>query len=487
MRLEKSFLILATMLKGVKNSLYNKIKKYFIIISLIVPFFILLGTMLSYKIFSPMISAIITGNKSMFFSFISSSMLNVTLITFVVYIILINSNNDSSNYSKIIKWLPLTKQEKICAQTLQELFFIVITNLCYVVFFHLPSFIGCKVSIKFMTIYLLSVIIQSLLTYFLLNIIYLSIIRLLYFISHKQFIRELASIILGVNSFIYLVSKINLESLLVKSKTYSLSIVNILLPITDMFMGYEYFNYADVRNCLVISGIILFLGIFITIILGGIELDNRNLMLFKYIPKSNNKFLWIVIKEIKHIARSETNISNFFVLICVIISVGFLDASTINTTVVNLLLSSFCSIFSLNSFGEDRNFSIYSNIVPISNKLISYGKLIGNLIVGILIYAILYFIVFTYLGMDLDIFKDGILYTALGVVVIYTYGIVVPVREKEPFSNIIVFLSFAAICILISVISMTFSGSYLYEFIVGSVVVIIFMIPRLYKLNSLLD
>ncbi|MDK2564199.1 hypothetical protein QOZ84_11615 [Romboutsia sedimentorum] len=266
-----------------------------------------------------------------------------------------------------------------------------------------------------------------------------------------------------------------------------MSIVNILLPITDMFMGYEYFNYADVRNCLVISGIILFLGIFITIILGGIELDNRNLMLFKYIPKSNNKFLWIVIKEIKHIARSETNISNFFVLICVIISVGFLDASTINTTVVNLLLSSFCSIFSLNSFGEDRNFSIYSNIVPISSKLISYGKLIGNLIVGILIYAILYFIVFTYLGMDLDIFKDGILYTSLGVVVIYTYGIVVPVREKEPFSNIIVFLSFAAICILISVISMTFSGSYLYEFIVGSVVVIIFMIPRLYKLNSLLD
>lgn len=487
MRLEKSFLILTTMLKGVKNSLYNKIKKYFIIISLIVPFFILLGTILSYKIFSPVISAIITGNKSMFFSFISSSMLNVTLITFVVYIILINSNNDSSNYSKIIKWLPLTKQEKIFAQTLQELFFIVITNLSYVIFFHLPSFIGSKVSIKFITIYLLSIIIQSLLTYFLLNIIYLSIIRLLYFISHKKFIRELASIILGINSFIYLVSKINLESLLVKSKTYSFSIINILLPITDMFMGYKYFNYADVRNCLVASGIILFLGVFITIMFGGIELDNRNLMLFKYIPKNNNKFLWIVIKEIKHIARSETNISNFFVLISIIVSVGFLDSSTINSTLANLLLSSFCSMFSLNSFGEDRNFSIYSNIVPVSSKLIPYGKLIGNLIVGILIYTVLYFIVFTYLGMDLNIFKDGILYTALGIVVIYTYGIVVPVREKEPFSNIIVFLSFAAICILIAIISMTFSGLYLYESIVTSVVVIIFMIPKLYKLNSLLE
>ena len=142
MRLEKSFLILTTMLKGIKNSLYNKIKKYFVFISIVVPFFILLGTIISYKIFSPMINAIISGNKSMLFSFISSSMLNVTLITFVIYIILINSDNDSSNYSKIIKWLPLTKREKICAQTIQELFFIIITNLCYVTFFHRPSCIG---------------------------------------------------------------------------------------------------------------------------------------------------------------------------------------------------------------------------------------------------------------------------------------------------------------------------------------------------------
>ena len=74
MRLEKSFLILTTMLKGVKNNLYNKLKKYFIIISLVVPVFIILGSILSYKIFSPMISAIITGNQSMFFSFISSNM-----------------------------------------------------------------------------------------------------------------------------------------------------------------------------------------------------------------------------------------------------------------------------------------------------------------------------------------------------------------------------------------------------------------------------
>lgn len=487
MRLEKSFLILTTMLKGVKNNLYNKLKKYFIIISLIVPFFIILGSILSYKIFSPMISAIITGNQSMFFSFISSSMLNVTLITFVVYIILINSNNDSSNYSQIIKCLPITKQEKICAQTLQELFFIVITNLCYVIFFHLPSFIGSKVSIKFIAIYLLSIIMQSLLTYFLLNTIYLLIIRLLYFISQKKFIRELASIILGINTFIYLVSKINLESLLVETKTYTISIINILLPVTDMFMGYEYFNHIDTRNSLIISAIILLVGIFITIIFGGIEFENRNLMIFKHIPKSNNKFLWIIIKEVKYIVRSETNISNFFVLICVVISIGFLDASTINIVVINLLLSSFCSIFSLNSFGEDKNFNIYSNVVPISTKLISYGKLVGNLIVGILVYTLLYLIVFTYLGMNLDIFKDGIIYTALGVVVIYTYGIIVPVREKEPFSNIIVFLSFAAISILIAVISMTFGGAYIYEFIVAGVLVILFMIPKIYKLNSLLE
>ncbi|MCU9813046.1 hypothetical protein [Paraclostridium sp. AKS81] len=323
MRLEKSFLILTTMLKGIKNSLYNKIKKYFVFISIVVPFFILLGTVISYKIFSPMINAIISGNKSMFFSFVSSSMLNVTLITFVIYIILINSDNDSSNYSRMIKWLPLTKREKICAQTIQELFFIIITNLCYVTFFHLPSFIGSKVDIKIIIIYLISVILQSLLTYFLLNIIYLLIIRLLYFISHKKFIRELASIILGINTFIYLVSKINLENLLVKSNTYRISIVNILLPVIDMCLGYGYFNYKDVKVCLILSGVILILGILITIVFAGIELDNRNLMLFKYIPKYKGKMLWIVIKEIKHIVRSETNISNFFVLICIIISVGF--------------------------------------------------------------------------------------------------------------------------------------------------------------------
>ncbi|MCG4682743.1 hypothetical protein, partial [Faecalibacillus intestinalis] len=70
-----------------------------------------------------------------------------------------------------------------------------------------------------------------------------------------------------------------------------------------------------------------------TIVFAGIELDNRNLMLFKYIPKYKGKMLWIVIKEIKHIVRSETNISNFFVLICIIISVGFLDPNTIDKTI----------------------------------------------------------------------------------------------------------------------------------------------------------
>lgn len=486
MRLEKSFLILTTMLKGIKNSLYNKIKKYFVFISIVVPFFILLGTIISYKIFSPMINAIISGNKSMLFSFVSSSMLNVTLITFVIYIILINSDNDSSNYSRMIKWLPLTKREKICAQTIQELFFIIITNLCYVTFFHLPSFIGSKVDIKIIIIYLISVILQSLLTYFLLNIIYLLIIRLLYFISHKKFIRELASIILGINTFIYLVSKINLENLLVKSNTYRISIVNILLPVIDMCLGYGYFNYKDAKVCLILSGIILILGILITIVFAGIELDNRNLMLFKYIPKYKGKMLWIVIKEIKHIVRSETNISNFFVLICIIISVGF-GSNTIDKTIANLILSSFCSIFALSSFGEDRNFTIYSNIVPISSKLISYGKLIGNLIIGILLYTILFLIVFTYLGINIELFKSGLMYTAMGVIVIYTYGIVIPVREKEPFSNIIVFLSFAAICILISIISLTFSGAYIYQLILISVVAITLMIPKLYKLNSKLD
>lgn len=487
MRLEKSFLILTTMLKGIKNSLYNKIKKYFVFISIVVPFFILLGTIISYKIFSTMINAIISGNKSMLFSFVSSSMLNVTLITFVIYIIVINSDNDSSNYSRMIKWLPLTKREKICAQTIQELFFIIITNLCYVTFFHLPSFIGSKVDIKIIIIYLISVILQSLLTYFLLNIIYLLIIRLLYFISHKKFIRELASIILGINTFIYLVSKINLENLLVKSNTYRISIVNILLPVIDMCLGYGYFNYKDAKVCLILSGIILILGILITIVFAGIELDNRNLMIFKYIPKYKGKMLWIVIKEIKHIVRSETNISNFFVLICIIISVGFLDPNTIDKTIANLILSSFCSIFALSSFGEDRNFTIYSNIVPISSKLISYGKLIGNLIIGILLYTILFIIVFTYLGINIELFKSGLMYTAMGVIVIYTYGIVIPVREKEPFSNIIVFLSFAAICILISIISLTFSGAYIYQLILISVVVITLMIPKLYKLNSKLD
>lgn len=215
------------------------------------------------------------------------------------------------------------KREKICGQTIQELFFIIITNLCYVTFFHLPSFIGSKVNIKIIVIYLISVILQSLLTYFLLNIIYLLIIRLLYFISHKKFIRELASIILGINTFIYLVSKINLENLLVKSNAYRISIVNILLPVIDMCLGYGYFNYKYAKICLILSGIILILGILTTIIFAGIELDNRNLMLFKYIPKHKGKMLWVVIKEIKHIVRSETNISNFFVLICIIISVGF--------------------------------------------------------------------------------------------------------------------------------------------------------------------
>ncbi|MDQ0558004.1 hypothetical protein [Paraclostridium ghonii] len=254
-----------------------------------------------------------------------------------------------------------------------------------------------------------------------------------------------------------------------------------------MFVGYEFFNYKDARICLAISGVILFLGILITIMFAGIELDNRNLMLFKYIPKSKGKFLWIITKEIKHILRSETNISNLFVLICIIISIGFLDPKTIDKTISNLILSSFCSIFALSSFGEDRNFIIYSNIVPVSSKLISYGKLIGNLIVGISVYSMLYLVIFTYLGMDLQLFKNGLLYTTMGVIVIYTYGIVVPVREKEPFSNIIVFLSFAAIGILISIISLTFSGAYIYELISISVGIIILIIPKLYKLNSKLD
>ncbi|MDO7204087.1 hypothetical protein Q5M85_07970 [Paraclostridium bifermentans] len=108
-----------------------------------------------------------------------------------------------------------------------------------------------------------------------------------------------------------------------------------------------------------------------------------------------------------------------------------MDPNTIDKTIANLILSSFCSIFALSSFGEDRNFTIYSNIVPISSKLISYGKLIGNLIIGILLYTILFFIVFTYLGINIELFKSGLMYTAMGVIVIYTYGIVIPVREKR--------------------------------------------------------
>ncbi|OXX82878.1 hypothetical protein AVM15_15440 [Paraclostridium benzoelyticum] len=103
------------------------------------------------------------------------------------------------------------------------------------------------------------------------------------------------------------------------------------------------------------------------------------------------------------------------------------------------------------------------------------------------LYTILFFIVFTYLGINIELFKSGLMYTTIGIIVIYTYGIVIPVREKEPFSNIIVFLSFAAICILVSIISLTFSGAYIYQIILMAVVVITFIIPKLYKLNSKLD
>lgn len=482
MRLEKSFLILITMIKGIKNNICNKIKKNYCLTILII-FFILLGVFIAYEIFSPMLDAIVNGNNQMFLSFISSSMFNITLITFIIFLILINYNNENDNYNRMLSWAPLSKIELVLAKKLLEITLIFFINIVYITFFHLPSLV--QSNIKFLIIfgYLCLANLQSLIIYLILNIFYLLLCKFLHLFSNKKIIKEIASIILGISSFIYLMKKFNLENIFISDENFKISLFNIILPISELFTGSEYFN----NNILLISVFfiltILFIGSLLILLFSNIEFENRNLNLFKFIPEKQSKFMWIFLKELKQIIRSDTNISNLIVLVSTIISLSFLDLFYIKNSLINLFIASFSSIFALSSFGEDTSLAFFSNIMPISNRLISYGKLLGNIIISFLVYLILYLIISFQLGFDISILGTGSIYVLVGVIVVFSYGILIPIREKEPFSNITVFISFTSIIILFSILISYFT-THIYEIVFLLTIIDLIILPILYKYKS---
>ncbi|HAT4331187.1 hypothetical protein JJB67_16155 [Clostridium perfringens] len=219
------------------------------------------------------------------------------------------------------------------------------------------------------------------------------------------------------------------------------------------------------------------------LLFSNIEFENRNLNLFKFIPEKQSKFMWIFLKELKQIIRSDTNISNLIVLVSTIISLSFLDLFYIKNSLINLFIASFSSIFALSSFGEDTSLAFFSNIMPISNRLISYGKLLGNIIISFLVYLILYLIISFQLGFDISILGTGSIYVLVGVIVVFSYGILIPIREKEPFSNITVFISFTSIIILFSILISYFT-THIYEIVFLLTIIDLIILPILYKYKS---
>lgn len=481
MRLEKSFLILITMIRGIKNNICNKIKKNYCLTILII-FFIILGVFIAYEIFSPMLDAIVNGNNQMFLSFISSSMFNITLITFIIFLILINYNNENDNYNRMLSWVPLSKIEIVLAKKLLEITLIFFINIAYITFFHLPALV--QSNIKFLVIfgYLCLANLQSLIIYLILNSFYLILCRFLLLFSNKKIIKEIASIILGISSFIYLVKKFNLENIFINNENFKVSLFNIILPISELFTGSEYFN-----NILLVSIFfiltILFIGFLLIFLFSNIEFENRNLNLFKFIPKKQSSFMWIFLKELKQIIRSDTNISNLIVLVSIIIALSFLDLFHINKSLINLFIASFSSIFALSSFGEDTSLAFFSNIMPISNRLITYGKLLGNIIFSFLVYLILYLIISFQLGFDISILSTGSIYVLVGVIIVFSYGILIPIREREPFSNITVFISFTSIIILFSIL-ISYCTTHIYEIVFLLTIIDLIILPILYKYKS---
>lgn len=443
-----------------KKMLNSKIKKM-----LFAFFFLLLSILcgvIGYQLVNPTVGLFFDGdNRTLYFLFVSL-LINVSIISSVLYIILKVITPEQNEFSEILGWFPITNFQKNIGYRLP--IFLVIC--CFMEYIYLlllaPSFLANKIGFVNLLLVLLIIFIQSILILSIDAMIY-NFLNYIFSILGFTYKRVVSIFILIVIISAYYLETYSVIEIQNSYFQFHYNLFYLLVPIIMKILGAAALMNVKVGTIVLVTLICLLLALG-TLFLNERPVNNKKIRIFKNLPIGKSWTRAIMTKEVKMQCRNDENFTNclVFFLCIIILKIRYLYFEC--NLLLICIISVFMSIIAINSYGnEEKFFPMYK----IMGK--SYLKIMLLKIAGLMIVAIAGFLVCSEFISDLhnniDLLLIGMVLILDSIVLLFGVGVIFPVNEKNPYIGMIGFVSLLLIVFPLIVILSKLGEAKIYIYI----------------------
>lgn len=390
-----------------------------------------------YKLTSTMLNSFINGDMRSLYLLAISMFLNSSIFVFMFFVFFKSITPEQNQFTIQLNWFPLKRYERNLGYHTPLIIiisFLVLFIDCIVL---IPSFISSRLEIEIFIFFFVFLFLQILFISFCMNLLY-NVFKFIVLKLKLPFQKFITLLIVMIISSYYMISNTSINGLMDSYMTFDYNLAYFMAPSFIKSVGK--INFSD-ANILVIFSVFLLISLlyFLSMFLSEESQERTSSKALEFIPiPKKNKFFAIVVKEIKTQARSEENVLNFLIFVVIGLFLRFMvDISSFNS-IIMLLLSGFCGMIALNSFGNDQRYYPVYKIFNLKSLQLMLSKTFAQIILAFSSFLFITVIVLN-LQFDINSLEKNILVLANSTVLFYIMGLLLPVGYKNPYMGILSF------------------------------------------------
>ncbi|WZX99950.1 hypothetical protein NSQ26_11740 [Bacillus sp. FSL W7-1360] len=449
--MKKSFKICKIVLKMWLKEFAKIINSYQKLILLI--FFLgsimFVGAYGSYQLTSPIMETFLQGNYESLTLLVFAALMNTSVISVALYIAFKTITPEQDRLSTQLNWFPLSKFDIQVGYYLPFVAMITFTTLLFTSIMMLPSLLVHGIDIGFIGWLYAVILLQTLMIVSLAHatytILYVSMkkVGLPLPKSLSLFALTAICVILGLSLF-------DLNEITTAATNFDYKLFYLLAP---LFLVVFDLMVTSPSMVFAVTSVLLFAVAipFITMLLPYNQPEKRQVTLLSSVEGPKNKYLALMMKELKTAIRHEETISTFVMIVTLLlIAVISFEFTPTVYAILPYFLAALASLHALQSYGNDVHMFPLYRFYGLETRMV-FGAKLSALVAVALFQLIVFFlfIVSPYLTVNMLLICVAVLLTAS--LILYAIGSIIPINKDNPLTGVFSFAS-----LLVFVIPMFF-------------------------------
>ncbi|KAA0839769.1 hypothetical protein QNH18_05055 [Bacillus paralicheniformis] len=434
---------------------------------------IAMGSIIGYSFTGMFLSAFLNGEIRSLGLFVISMFMNVSIFTFVFFILFKVRTPEQNSFSMQLSWFPLTAFERSLGYFIPFAGAVSFLVLFIMSILLIPNFVASGVGFWFAFTFFALLFVQIIFFFSLLNLVY----NLVYMVILKfgfPLQKFFSMFVLVVLAVIYGFTSFDLGKIQNAYSTFDYNLTYFAAPLFLVLNG-QSAGAGIILVVLILAAAVT--ASFMSLNVVPILTEKKSSKLFSFIKIPSSKPLSLAVKEIKSQARNEENILNFIFLLLALcflkykFQFGFTGESY-------LVLGGVTGIIAFNSYGNDLRMMQVYKAMHLKITTVLWSKYLGLCVLGLIQLCLFSVLTWTF-PESFAVFVKTIAVLLNAIAMFYLAGIIFPLDRNNPYMGI-----FSFGMLLIFMIPLFFIVNYAVDKVTGEA--LLFLIPCLELLLILL-